>query len=126
MGWPACLDLKIKKVHLRVPGAGSHAWVNFFICPYFWKTKVSDISLIMGDDLLPTSLESHLKGDQKINFFFFAWKPIFQHIHLKTPQNKKKTILSIKKQPKTQNQTSENLFFTMIYCFRPYESPKTP
>lgn len=128
MGWPACLDLKIKKVHSRVPGQARMLESIFFICPFFWKTKVSDMSLIVGDDLLPTNLELHLRGDQKINefFFFFAWKLIFQHIHLKTPQNKKKNYFINKKKPKTQNQTSEKLFFTMIYCFRPYESPKTP
>jgi hypothetical protein len=72
MGWPACLDLKMKKPTRVCLGQARMLESIFFICPFFKKTKVSDISLIAGDDLLPTSLESHLKGDQKINFFFFA------------------------------------------------------
>jgi hypothetical protein len=46
-----------------------------------------------------------------MGFFFFCLKTHFStHSPKNTLEQKKKTILSIKKQPKTQNQTSEKLF----------------
>jgi len=89
---------------------------QFFLFAHFLKNKskwhVAYSRLIVGDDLLLTNLELHLRGDQKINefFFFFAWKLIFQHIHLKTPRNKKKTILSIKKSLKHKIKQVKNFF----------------
>jgi len=45
-----------------------------------------------------------------MGFFFFLLENHFSTHSLKNTLEQKKTILSIKKQPKTQNQTSEKLF----------------